>query len=209
VLHGTGIGDRPLVSRATLQAMGASSDGTGAVWVRAVASADPAQVAGDVTAIAKTADLEVSGGLTDRADILQTLDVVMAVTIGLLAIAVLIALVGVGNTLSLSVLERVRESSLLRALGLGRSGLRAMLAIEALLMAGVAAVLGVALGTAYAWFGVRTTSVGVFRSGPDLTMPWGQIGLILVVAALAGLAACVLPARRAARISPAAGLVAD
>ena len=70
-------------------------------------------------------------------------------------------------------------------------------------------MLGVALGTAYAWFGVRTTSVGVFRSGPDLTMPWGQIGLILVVAALAGLAACVLPARRAARISPAAGLVAD
>ncbi|MFC5678090.1 ABC transporter permease [Aeromicrobium endophyticum] len=209
VLHGTGIGDRPLVSTTTLDAMDATDSRTAAVWVRAAASADPADVAGDVTAVAKTADLDVSGGLTDRADILGTLDVVMAVTIGLLAVAVLIALVGVGNTLSLSVLERVRESSLLRALGLGRSGLRAMLAIEALLMAGVAAVLGVALGTAYAWFGVRTASVGVFRSGPDLTMPWGQIALILVVAALAGLAACVLPARRAARIAPAAGLVAD
>jgi putative ABC transport system permease protein len=209
VLPATGLGDRPLVSLATLESMGATGEGVRAIWVRADASADPADVASDVTAVAKTSDLDVSGGLPDRADIVKTLDVVMAVTIGLLAIAVLIALVGVGNTLSLSVLERVRENSLLRALGLGRSGLRTMLAIEALLMAGVAAVLGVALGTAYAWFGVRTTSVGVFRTGPDLTMPWGQIGLILVVAALSGLAACVLPARRAARIAPAAGLVAD
>jgi putative ABC transport system permease protein len=209
VLHGTGLGDQPLVSLKLLESMGAAGGGVRSVWVRADASADPSSVAGDVTAVAKTADLDVSGGLPDRADILKTLDVVMAVTIGLLAVAVLIALVGVGNTLSLSVLERVRESSLLRALGLSRSGLRTMLAIEALLMAGVAAVLGVALGTAYAWFGVRTTSVGVFRTGPDLTMPWGRIALILVVAALAGLAACVLPARRAARITPAAGLVAD
>jgi putative ABC transport system permease protein len=209
VLYGTGLGDQPLVSLKTLESMGGAGEGVRAVWVRAGASADPTDVAGDVTAVAKTADLDVSGGLPDRADILKTLDVVMAVTIGLLAVAVLIALVGVGNTLSLSVLERVRESSLLRALGLSRSGLRTMLAIEALLMAGVAAVLGVALGTAYAWFGVRTASVGVFRTGPDLTMPWGQIAIILLVAASAGLAACVLPARRAARITPAAGLVAD
>jgi putative ABC transport system permease protein len=209
VLYGTGLGDQPLVSLKTLESMGGAGEGVRAVWVRAGASADPTDVAGDVTAVAKTADLDVSGGLPARADILKTLDVVMAVTIGLLAVAVLIALVGVGNTLSLSVLERVRESSLLRALGLSRSGLRTMLAIEALLMAGVAAVLGVALGTAYAWFGVRTASVGVFRTGPDLTMPWGQIAIILLVAASAGLAACVLPARRAARITPAAGLVAD
>ncbi|KAA1373745.1 ABC transporter permease [Aeromicrobium fastidiosum] len=209
VLYGTGLGDQPLVSTKTLESMGATGDGTRAVWVRADPSADATDVVGDVTAVARTADLDVTGGLPDRADILKTLDVVMAVTIGLLAIAVLIALVGVGNTLSLSVLERVRESSLLRALGLGRSGLRAMLAIEALLMAGVAAVLGVALGTAYAWFGVRTTSVGVFNTEPGLTMPWGQIATILAVAALAGLVACVLPARRAARIPPAAGLVAD
>nr|WP_302477589.1 ABC transporter permease [Aeromicrobium stalagmiti] len=162
-----------------------------------------------VSAIGETSDLTVSGGLTERADILKILDVVLAVTVGLLAIAVLIALIGVGNTLSLSVLERVRENSLLRALGLDRSGLRAMLALEALLMAGVSAVFGVGLGTAYAWFGVKTASIGVFATSPSLTMPWGQIALILLVAALAGLAACVLPARRAARIAPAAGLVAD
>jgi putative ABC transport system permease protein len=209
IVRGTGIGDSPLVSRSTLDAIGATSDGTRAVWVRAAASADPGDVAADVTAVARTADLDVSGGLPDRADITKVLDVMLTVTIGLLAVAVLIALIGVGNTLSLSVLERVRENSLLRSLGLERSGLRAMLAIEALLMAGVAAVLGVALGTTYAWFGVQTVSVDVFRTAPGLTIPWGQVALILVVAALAGLVACVLPARRAARIAPAAGLVAD
>lgn len=204
-----GLGDSPLVTRATLESMGATLGGAQAVWVRAAGSADPGDVSSDVTAIAGTSELDVTGGLPDRAEILKILDVVMAVTIGLLAIAVLIALIGVGNTLSLSVLERVRENSLLRALGLERSGLRRMLAIEALLMAGVAAVLGVALGTAYAWFGVKAASVDVFQTAPGITIPWGRIGLILVVAAAAGLAACVLPARRAARIAPAAGLVAD
>lgn len=204
-----GLGDSPLVTRTTLESMGATLGGPQAVWIRAAGSADPGDVNSDVTAIAGTSALDVTGGLPDRAEILKILDVAMAVTVGLLAIAVLIALIGVGNTLSLSVLERVRENSLLRALGLERSGLRRMLAIEALLMAGVAAVLGVALGTAYAWFGVKAVSVDVFQTAPGITIPWGQIGLILVVAAAAGLAACVLPARRAARIAPAAGLVAD
>lgn len=209
VFQATGIGGSALITQATLSSMGATPTDAGAVWVRASTSADAGAVTSDVTAIAQTSGLEVGGGLPDRAQILDILQVVMAVTVGLLAVAVLIALIGVGNTLSLSVLERVRENSLLRALGLERSGLRAMLAIEALLMAGVAAVLGVALGTAYAWFGVKATSVDVFRTAPGITIPWGQIALILAVAALAGLAACVLPARRAARITPAAGLVAD
>lgn len=203
------IGNVPLVRATTLQAMGGASAGIGAVWLRAADQADPGDVASDVQAVAETSQLDMAGGLPDRADVLKALDVVLAVTVGLLAIAVLIALIGVGNTLSLSVLERVRENSLLRALGLQRSGLRRMLAIEALLMALVAAILGVLLGTAYAWFGVKTASIGVFTSSPSLQMPWGQIAMILVVAALAGLAACVLPARRAARIEPAAGLVAD
>jgi hypothetical protein len=88
------------------------------------------------------------------------------------------------------------DQQLVRA-GLERSGLR------------VAAVLGVALGTTYAWFGVKAASIDVFETAAGITIPWGQIALILGVSALAGLAACVLPARRAARIAPAAGLVAD
>jgi len=208
-VQAVGVGDSPLVSRATLESMGAPLGDARSVWLRAAASADPGDLSSDVTAIAETSGLDVTGGLPDRAEILKILDVVMAVTIGLLAIAVLIALIGVGNTLSLSVLERVRENSLLRALGLDRNGLRAMLAIEALLMAGVAGVLGVLLGTTYAWFGVKAASIDVFTTAPGLTIPWDRIALIVVVAAAAGLAACVLPARRAARVAPAVGLVAD
>jgi putative ABC transport system permease protein len=206
--YATGVGDVALINQQTFDTMGATAAPL-AVWIRAADGANAGDVTSDVTAIAQASDLSVGGGLPDRADILKILNVVLAVTIGLLAIAVLIALIGVGNTLSLSVLERVRENSLLRALGLGRSGLRATLAAESLLMAGVSAVLGIALGATYAWFGLRTISVGIFVNNPPLTMPWGQIALILAVAALAGLAACVLPARRAARIQPAAGLVAE
>lgn len=208
VLYGSGLGDAAIVRGSTLEAMGAATEPKG-VWIRAADDADASDVMSDVTAITRTADLDLTGGLPERAEILRILDVVLAITVGLLAIAVLIALIGVGNTLSLSVLERVRENSLLRALGLERSGLRAMLAIESLLMAGVSAVLGIALGSTYAWFGVKTLSDGIFETAPSLTVPWLQVGLIFVVAAAAGLAACVLPARQAARIAPAAGLVAD
>ncbi|KAA1397883.1 ABC transporter permease [Aeromicrobium ginsengisoli] len=208
VRYAAGIGDAAIVSRATLDAMGVAT-APRAVWVRAADGADAGAVASDVASIAKESNLDLSGGLSERADILKLLAIVLAITVGFLAIAVLIALIGVSNTLSLSVLERVRENSLLRAMGLERSGLRAMLAIEALLMAGVSAVLGIGLGTLYAWFGVKTLSDGVFDSAPDLSVPWVQVGAIFLVAVGAGLVACVLPARQAARIAPAAGLVAD
>ncbi|VXB19294.1 ABC transporter permease [Aeromicrobium sp. 9AM] len=208
VRHVSGLGDDPIVSRSLLDRLGASTT-TRATWVRATDGADAGDVTADVHAITRTADLTIAGGLPERADILKILAIVLAITVGFLGIAVLIALIGVGNTLSLSVLERVRENSLLRAMGLERSGLRAMLAIEALLMAGVSAVLGIALGTLYAWFGVKTVTDGLFTTAPSLTVPWAQIAVIFAVAAAAGLVACVLPARQAARIAPAAGLVAD
>jgi putative ABC transport system permease protein len=208
VRYAFGLGNSPIVRRTTLDGLGGEPTPR-AAWIKADPGADAGDVTTDVSAITKGADLDLTGGLPDRAEILKILSIVLAITVGFLAIAVLIALIGVGNTLSLSVLERVRENSLLRAMGLERSGLRAMLAIEALLMAGVSAVLGIALGTAYAWFGVKTVTDGIFDSAPSLMVPWAQIGLIFVVAAAAGLIACVLPARRAARIAPAAGLVAD
>jgi putative ABC transport system permease protein len=108
---------------------------------------------------------------------------------------VVIALVGVANTLSLSVVERTRENAVLRAVGLTRGGMRAVLAVEAVLTALVGALLGIALGT-----GVSAGAMAVVaRIGGDFTlvMPWARLGLILAVAVLAALAAAVLPARRA------------
>ena len=81
------------------------------------------------------------------------------VIVGLLAIAVVIALVGIANTLGLSVLERGREHALLRALGVTRRQLRRMLATEAALLALVATVLGTVLGAVFAWAGVRALVV--------------------------------------------------
>ncbi|MGO4589240.1 ABC transporter permease [Paenarthrobacter sp. 2TAF44] len=115
-----------------------------------------------------------------------------------------IALIGVANTLSLSVLERTRESSLLRALGLTTGQLRGMLAIEAVLVAGVAAVLGAGIGVVYGWLGAQAALGGVADVVP--AVPWLQLATVFGVAVVAGLLASVIPAHRAARLSPVEGL---
>lgn len=152
-------------------------------------------------------DYLVNGSAIERAAFEQVIDVLLMVVTGLLGVAVVIALVGVANTLSLSVLERTRESSLLRALGLTRGQLRGMLALEAVLIAGVAALMGSVLGSVYGWLGAQS-ALGSFAS-VALSLPWLQLLGVLAVALVAGLAASVLPARRAARLSPVAGLAAD
>ncbi|MDN3904164.1 ABC transporter permease [Arthrobacter sp. YD2] len=160
--------------------------------------------------LAERLDVEeytVNGSAIERAAFDQVIDVLLMVVTGLLGVAVVIALVGVANTLSLSVLERTRESSLLRALGLTRGQLRGMLALEAVLIAGVAALMGTVLGSVYGWLGAQS-ALGSFAS-VEPSVPWLQLLGVLAVALLAGLAASVLPARRAARLSPVAGLAAD
>jgi len=118
----------------------------------------------------------------------------------LLGLAVLIALLGISNTLSLSVIERTRESALMRALGLTRGQLRRMLLTEALLMAALAIVLGAGLGVT---FGV--VMVHAFVQSTDgqglLSIPYSHITLYAAIAVGAALAAAALPARRAARTS--------
>lgn len=125
----------------------------------------------------------------------------MVVLTALLGVAVAIALIGVGNTLGLSVLERQRESALLRALGMQRRSLRLMLLTEAMFLALAGIVLGVAAGSFFAWLGV-VTSLGMMSesSRPDVVFSVNLPvtgGLILVCVAAAALAS-VLPGRRAA-----------
>jgi putative ABC transport system permease protein len=123
----------------------------------------------------------------------------------LLGFALVIALVGITNTLSLSVLERTRESALIRALGLTRGQLRATLLIEALLMAAAGAIAGVAFGVLYGWLAAEA-AFGV--TGALLAIPSGQLASFVGIAALAGALAAVLPSRRAARAS-VVGAMAD
>ncbi len=146
----------------------------------------------------------VDGAAVQRGDTTQALDAMLGVVLGLLGVAVVIAVIGVSNTLSLSVIERTRESALLRAMGLTRGQLRRTLAVEGLLLAGVGALVGVVLGTGYGWAG----TLAVFGQQLDtrLALPWERLGLVVGVALLAGLLASVLPARRAVRTPPAAAL---
>nr|WP_240895944.1 ABC transporter permease [Kineococcus siccus] len=180
------------------------------VWVRLADAGDRAQErAVDAVTDVVTDSLpssSVSGVVAERSSYDQLLRTFLLVVTGLLGVAVVIALLGVGNTLALSVVERRQESGLLRALGLTRGQLRAQLAWEALLVAGVAAVLGVVLGSGYGLAG--TAAVLSAQAPVVLALPWAQLAGIVAVAAGAGVLASVLPARRAARTSPVAAIAA-
>ncbi|SEG28177.1 putative ABC transport system permease protein [Thermomonospora echinospora] len=123
-------------------------------------------------------------------------DTMLMIFGGLLGLAVIIALFGIANTLSLSVVERTRESALLRALGITRGQLRLMLSVEAVIMAIIGALTGVVLGVAFGWAATESMA-----DSSVFALPYGQIVGLMALAGLAGLLAAVLPARRAARTS--------
>lgn len=155
-------------------------------------------------AFSASADIDVSGPVAARTQWETMINGMMALLVGLIAVAVLIALVGVANTLSLSVIERTRESATLRAIGMTRGQLRRSLAVEALLLSLVSGVVGVALGTLFGWLG----SYMVFSLYGDTVFPfeWTTNGAVLGVAALAALLASVAPARRAVKTPPVEAL---
>ena len=146
----------------------------------------------------------VEGNAIERHSLEQIIDTILAVIVGLLAVAVVIALIGVANTLSLSVIERRGESATLRAIGVTRWQLRRMLAIEGMLIAGVGTLVGLALGTAYGLSGALAAlgpmgQVHLAISGRDTA-------LVALIALIAGVAASIGPARSAVRPSPVEAL---
>ena len=136
---------------------------------------------------------QASFAAEQRAPIDQLLFIVYA----LLGLAVVIAVLGIVNTLALSVIERVREIGLLRAVGLSRRQLRTMLRLESVAIALLGAVLGIVLGLAFALALQRSLA----DDGIDvLAVPGGQLALFVGVAALVGVLAALWPGRRAARL---------
>lgn len=126
------------------------------------------------------------------------------IAVGLVGLTVLIAVVGVGSTTALSVVERVRESGLLRAIGLSRTGLRTMLTVESGLYGVIGATIGLVLGIPYAWLAVQALGIDAPLTAPLLPLA-GLFVTLVVLTALAG----VLPARRASRVSPVVALGVD
>jgi putative ABC transport system permease protein len=115
----------------------------------------------------------------------------------LLGLAVLIAVLGIVNTLALSVMERTREVGLLRAVGLSRRQLRRTIRLESIAIAVLGAVLGVALGLL---FGVSLQRAIADDGLDQLAIPWVQLVVFVILAAVIGVLAAVWPARRAAKL---------
>jgi putative ABC transport system permease protein len=115
----------------------------------------------------------------------------------LLGLAVIIAVLGIINTLALSVIERTREVGLLRAVGLSRRQLRRMVRLESVIVAVLGAALGIGMGLV---FGIALQRAVADQGIDVLSIPWWQLLLFVLLAALAGVLAAVLPARRAARL---------
>ncbi|KAB2350813.1 ABC transporter permease [Actinomadura rudentiformis] len=134
----------------------------------------------------------------------KAIDMVLMIFGGLLGLAIIIALFGIANTLTLSVVERTRESALLRALGITKRQLRRMLSVEAFVMAVMGAFTGVVLGVAFGW--AATTAMA---ASAVFALPWLQVIGFMVLAGLAGMVAAVLPARRAAKASIVESLAHD
>ncbi|WP_030982039.1 ABC transporter permease [Streptomyces sp. NRRL S-1813] len=127
------------------------------------------------------------------------IDTVLYIVYGLLGMAVIIAVVGVVNTLAMSVFERTREIGMLRAIGLARSGIKQMVRLESVVISLFGAVLGIGVGVFLSWAGGNLVSQGLPTY--ELLLPWGRLGLFLLIALVVGVLAALWPARRAARLN--------
>jgi putative ABC transport system permease protein len=139
---------------------------------------------------------------TQTAAVNQLLGLVYA----LLALAVLIALIGIVNTLMLSVFERTREIGLLRAVGMKRRQVRTMIRSEAVILAIFGAIIGIVVGTG---MGLALVSSLKQQGITDTVVPASRLVIFLLLAALLGLLAASWPARRAARLDVLAAIAAQ
>jgi putative ABC transport system permease protein len=170
-----------------------------AVYVKAAPGVSAAAAR---AAVQRVADDYGSATVRDRAEggkqIVDQFNKFLGFVYAMLALAVLIALMGIANTVSLSIVERTREIGLLRAVGMSRPHVRGMVRWEAALVGAFGAVMGLAQGMFLGWSLVFAISQQVETA--RFIVPWTQLGVIVAVAATAGVVAALLPARRAARL---------
>ncbi|MFF0277894.1 ABC transporter permease [Streptomyces sp. NPDC004330] len=135
------------------------------------------------------------------------INIMLNIMYGLLGMALIIAVLGVVNTLAMSVFERQQEIGMLRAIGLDRRRVKRMVRLEAVVISVFGAIVGIGLGAFLGW------AIGeTFKSslpGYALVLPWDRIGVFLVLAALVGVLASLWPARSAARLNMLAAIKAE
>ena len=150
------------------------------------------------------AEVMSTGSVFERAMWESAIDTMMMLLVGLIAVAVVIALIGVANTLSLSVIERTKESATLRAIGMTRGQVRRSLAMEATLISLTSTVSGLIVGTVFGWIGSYMV-FSVLGKVP-FVIDWTIYAVLALIALFAALLSSVLPARRAVKSSPVVAL---
>jgi len=133
-----------------------------------------------------------------RAETEANIDQLLAIVTAMLALALIIALLGITNTLALSVFERTREIGLLRAVGMTRRQVRSMIRFEALIVSIFGAVLGIGVGLVFGWLVVQATGdIGI----TDFALPTGTLIFVFLLSGLLGVLAAGFPARKAAKLN--------
>lgn len=133
-----------------------------------------------------------------REEVSGQIDQLLFTLSGLLGLAILIAFIGIVNTMALSIFERTRELGLLRAVGMTRGQMGRMVRWEAAIVSTVGAVLGAIIGIV---FGALVVIAAPAEFLNQLSIPWVSLGVLVIIAALAGLVAGFLPARRAGKLN--------
>jgi putative ABC transport system permease protein len=148
-------------------------------------------------AVSETPALEVLDREGFTNSIVSDITAFVNIIYGLLVLSIIIALIGIANTLSLSINERVRELGLLRAVGMSRSQLRSAIRWEAVLISVLGAIVGLGLGLLLSWAVLTALEP---QGLSEFAVPGGSLLVIVVLAALLGTLASIRPGRRAARL---------
>ena len=187
-----------VVNRASLVAAGLDV-GDSFVYVRADQGADLAALQESLTAaLADIPTVQVRSQAEFKEQITSNVDQLLLVMVMLLSLAILIAILGIVNTLVLSVVERTREIGMLRAVGALRRQIRWMVVLEAFVIAVFGAVIGLVLGV---WFAVALQRTLVDQGIEVLDIPWLGLLMFLVLAGVVGVLAALWPAFRAGRLN--------
>ncbi|MFG3260352.1 ABC transporter permease [Streptomyces sp. NPDC048172] len=157
---------------------------------------------GDNPAVLVQDKKDISEGIS------QMINIMLNVLYGLLAMAVIVAVLGVINTLAMSVFERSQEIGMLRAIGLDRRGIKRMVRLESLVISLFGGVLGIGLGVFFGW-AAGDLIAGSGLDTYELVLPWDRMALFLGLAAVVGVLAALWPARRAARLNMLAAIKSE
>lgn len=181
---------------------------------RLPAAADPADMmvmvktsagASDATkdrlekALGENPAIKVQSGQDLSDDIAKMFTLMLNMLYGLLAMAVIVAVLGVINTLAMSVFERSQEIGMLRAIGLDRRGIKRMVRLESLVISLFGGVLGIGLGVFFGW--AAGELIASKMPTYELVLPWARMAVFLLLAATVGILAALWPARRAAKLN--------